>query len=196
MPFTWIGETPRPYEPRAVDPMARVTATAGVAAARPPGPEAPGERAGAPAEARRAYAAPEGGLVRSFQPALTAGQIMTSPVLTITRNAFVAAARELIRQRRIRHLPVVTEGGRLAGMVSDRYLLGVPPHFLTVGDIMSTAVLTATPDTEIRDVAGVMIAEGIGCLPIVDDERHPVGILTTTDILRCLVRRAPVDLWA
>jgi acetoin utilization protein AcuB len=61
--------------------------------------------------------------------------------------------------------------------------------------VMSTRVLTATPTTEIREIAGVMLDEHVSAVPIVDSARHPLGILTTSDILRAIVRRSPLELW-
>ena len=60
---------------------------------------------------------------------------------------------------------------------------------------MSTKVLTSTADTPIREIARVFVEERIGCLPIFTPEKEMLGILTTTDILRCLINVTPLDLW-
>jgi acetoin utilization protein AcuB len=60
---------------------------------------------------------------------------------------------------------------------------------------MTTHVLTATPTTEIHELARVMLAERISALPIIDGNHTPVGIVTITDILRCVMLRAPLELW-
>jgi CBS domain-containing protein len=60
---------------------------------------------------------------------------------------------------------------------------------------MSTRVLTATAETRIREIARVFVEERVGCLPILSPEKELIGILTTTDILGCLLNVAPLDLW-
>ena len=130
------------------------------------------------------------------QPALVAGDLMSRPVQTVPEDASLSSARALIRLRRFRHLPVVSPHGVPVGMLSDRDLLAEPPaNALLVRDIMTRDVLSATPTTQLRDIAQVMVAERIGALPVVDEDRVLVGIVTTSDILAAIVRGAPVDLW-
>jgi CBS domain-containing protein len=78
--------------------------------------------------ARRLHAAASG---RSWWPhrqqhtALTAGELMTAPAVTIGPHATVPAAARLMNTHRIRRLPVVDDQGRLIGVVSRRDLLSV-----------------------------------------------------------------------
>jgi len=62
---------------------------------------------------------------RSPHPALTAGELMTSPAITISPDATVPAAARLMDAHHVRRLPVVDEKGRIAGIVSRRDLLSV-----------------------------------------------------------------------
>ena len=62
---------------------------------------------------------------RPQHPALTAAELMTSPAITIGRDATIPAAARVMTARHIRRLPVVDEKGRLAGVVSRRDLLSV-----------------------------------------------------------------------
>jgi len=57
--------------------------------------------------------------------ALTAGELMTTPAITIGPHATIPAAARLMTAQHIRRLPVVDEKGRLAGVVSRRDLLSV-----------------------------------------------------------------------
>lgn len=61
----------------------------------------------------------------SRHPALTAGELMTAPAVTIGPHATVPAAARLMTARRVRRLPVVGEQGKLVGIVSRRDLLSV-----------------------------------------------------------------------
>jgi CBS domain-containing protein len=62
---------------------------------------------------------------REQHPALTAGELMTSPAVTIGPHATVPAAARLMNAHQIRRLPVIDEKGRLTGIVSRRDLLSV-----------------------------------------------------------------------
>ena len=105
--------------------------------------------------------------------------------------------------RRIRHL-LVTDSGRLAGIVTDRdirlnlpspatslsvweinYLLGR----MTVGSIMTSTVITVEPGRDAVAAARLMLDHKIGALPVVD-AGTVVGILTETDILRAFATLA------
>ncbi len=109
----------------------------------------------------------------------------------------------MVRERRFRHIPVVASGGGICGIVSDRDLFALAimddaeeklePS--VVADIMTQKVLTATPDTNIREIARVLIEERIGCMPIVDEDKQVIGMITRSDILRALIKHAPLDLW-
>ena len=52
---------------------------------------------------------------------------------------------------------------------------------------MSTSVITTTAPTSIENAAHLMVTHKIGGLPVVDDDNHPVGIITETDIFTTLV---------
>ena len=53
-----------------------------------------------------------------------------------------------------------------------------------VTQLMSKKIYTVTPDATITDAAGKLIDEGIGSLVVVDDENHPVGMFTNTDLAK------------
>jgi acetoin utilization protein AcuB len=125
---------------------------------------------------------------------------MKATPITVSPEDSFRHAMTLIRQRGIRHLPVV-EGGRLVGIVTDRDLRQASPspatsleihelHYLlqriTVREIMTTKVHTVTPATPIEEAARLMLQHKIGGLPVLQDGML-VGILTETDILRAFV---------
>ncbi|TVM01082.1 MAG: hypothetical protein CV080_05975 [Candidatus Kuenenia stuttgartiensis] len=68
------------------------------------------------------------------------------------------------------------------------------PKKKTVLDICKTRILTATPDTELREIAKILIEEHIGSMPIVDENNHLLGIITRSDILRTIVANGAIDL--
>ncbi len=60
---------------------------------------------------------------------------------------------------------------------------------------MTTKVVTATPTTEITEIARVLLVEHVSSLPIIDGANRPIGILTVSDILRAIMRHASLELW-
>ena len=121
---------------------------------------------------------------------------MTRDVVTIVPQTTAAEALALCREKRIRHLPVM-EGGRLAGMVSDRDLRSATPALgdparaealqkIRVEGVMVRDVLTAHPEDPIEQAANTMREKKIGCLPVVEADEL-VGILTTSDVMEALV---------
>jgi len=140
-----------------------------------------------------------------IQP-LRARHIMSISPLTIAPNTSVYAARALMQQCRIRHLPIVEEG-RLVGMVSDRDLRLVLPspatslaagelHYLltklTVGEIMTRFVMAVSPECPVPEAIGRMLGHKIGALPVVEN-RQVVGILTRTDVLQAFLKFYPLS---
>ena len=140
------------------------------------------------------------------KPALLAQDLMTSPVTSLPSDSTLLEAWSVMKHKGIHHLPVTSVHGALVGMISDHDLLPYAHELESVNSpgpsaghklarVMSTRVLSATPTTEIREIAHVMLDEHVSAIPILDSSRHPVGILATSDILRAIVRRSPLELW-
>ena len=143
----------------------------------------------------RAYH-PEEGAVHEREPVVTAEQIMSSPVVALGPRATMEEARALFRERRFRHVPILSKD-RLVGILSDRDLLrhaGEPPE-APVRPLVTEAVIAASPNTGIREIARGMFEHHIGAMPILGEEGRLVGIITRSDILRTLINRAPLELW-
>lgn len=127
---------------------------------------------------------------------------MSVPAVTVTPNTPFQEALKLMRDQRFRRLPVVDEKRKLAGIVSERDLLYASPssatslsvwevHYLLskipVGRIMTSDVITTTPDTPLEDAAYLMAENKIGGLPVVDAQGLVVGVITETDVFRSFV---------
>ncbi len=110
-------------------------------------------------------------------------ECMTHRPTTLRADAPVWAAAELMKARKIRHLPVLDERGRLEGVVSDRDLRRVvldtavrdrpgaradTLRRLPLRAVMTWAVVTASPSMDLGEAARVMHEERIGCLPVQD----------------------------
>jgi acetoin utilization protein AcuB len=120
--------------------------------------------------------------------------------ITISPETGILEASRLLRQYKIRHLPVV-KGGRLVGILTDRDMKRVSPSPATslsvyevnylldkleAKEVMTKQIVTVTPKTTIEEAAKLLLANKIGGLPVVEGERL-VGIVTETDVLEALV---------
>lgn len=127
--------------------------------------------------------------------------IMRTAVVTITPKTSLPAAVRLMRQRGIRHLPVVDDDV-LVGIVSDRDLkqamaspatsletheLNYLLEALTVDEIMTRAVITIGRTFPIEEAARLMVKEKVSALPVTETGRL-VGIVTETDVLEMFVK--------
>jgi CBS domain-containing protein len=102
---------------------------------------------------------------RRRHPALTAGELMTAPAITISPNATVPAAARLMNTHRIRRLPVVDSSGKLAGIVSRRDLLSVflrPDEDITadVRKIFDEILLAEPAETDVTVRNGIVTLTG------------------------------------
>ena len=129
--------------------------------------------------------------------------VMTADVTTLQRNDQLTLADDIMRLGRIRHLPVLDENGQLAGIVTQRDLfrgalakaLGYGERAqrqlmdtLVVKEVMTSDVITTTPDTPLAEAARVLIERKIGCLPVVEAGRL-VGIITEEDFVALAARK-------
>ncbi len=124
--------------------------------------------------------------------------VMSSEVHTVKRNDELGIADALMKQERVRHLPVLDEDGEVCAVVSQRDLfrgallraLGFGSRAeelmlkqVVVKEAMSSEIQTTAPDTPVADAARLMIERKIGCLPVIENGKL-VGIVTETDFVR------------
>ena len=123
---------------------------------------------------------------------------MSHEPITITPDVPVTDALSLMRERKIRRLPVLDSHSKLVGIVSDQDLLYASPspvsslsvwemHYLLgklkVEEVMTRKVITVTEDTPLEEAARIMADNKIGGLPVMRDGRL-VGIVTETDLFK------------
>ncbi len=132
------------------------------------------------------------------KPAQEVGDIMTEDPLTVAPDLSLAEALTRMSQHRFRHLPVV-EGRKLVGILSDRDVLGFVRRGslseTSVGRAMTRKLWTAARETPILTAASLMAEHHVSCLPVLDRHGHLVGIVSASDVLRCLSVHAPVQAW-
>jgi len=119
---------------------------------------------------------------RQRHPALTAGELMTTPAITIGPHATIPAAARLMNTHHLRRLPVVDEKGKLAGIVSRRDLLSV---FLRPDEDIATDVRRLLDEVLLAEPgeADVTVREGVVTLTgTLDPNAGPHGDLIPVTI--------------
>ena len=127
-------------------------------------------------------------------------KIMSKTVVTVEMDDSLRVVKEIFDNTRFHHLLVV-ESGKLFGVISDRDLLkALSPHIGTVGETARDAaslnkrvhqIMTRKPvvvgqNAGIFDAIEIFNNHNISCVPVVDDECKPVGIISWRDILKTL----------
>ena len=147
---------------------------------------------------------------------ITAKDIMTREVITISPNTEIAQAAKLLLTNRINGVPVINDAGKLVGILCQSDLIiqqkNIPiPSLFTlldgfisltsskkldkevekiaatkVADAMTANPITVNSDTGIADVATLMVEKSYHTLPVVD-AGNLVGILGKEDVLKTLI---------
>jgi acetoin utilization protein AcuB len=121
---------------------------------------------------------------------------MTREPLVVSPKTSVAEAHRTMREKRVRHLPVIKRDGSVVGVVTQSDLLQVSPSSATslsvweinyllaklqIRDAMTRKVIVVEEECPLEEAALVMAEHKIGCLPVVHGRRL-VGIITETDL--------------
>jgi len=147
---------------------------------------------------------------------LTAKDIMTRKVITVTPDMEIVQAARLLLEQRINGLPVVNQAGELVGILCQSDLIAqqkdipLPSLFtlldgfmpltslkrldrevekiaaIKVADAMTSKPVSIGPDCPIEEIAALMVDKNFHTLPVVDGRRL-VGIIGKEDILRTLL---------
>jgi acetoin utilization protein AcuB len=116
--------------------------------------------------------------------------LMITDPITITENASIREAIEVMKVNSIRHLPVVAKGRRLKGFITLADLKqGLIPSMVgdvTLTDLMIKDPIVVDPDDDIETAARIIYKHKIGGMPVVKNNKL-TGIITETDILRAFI---------
>jgi CBS-domain-containing membrane protein len=141
----------------------------------------------------------------------TVGDVMTRRVVTVGEQATYREVVEQLAEHAVSAVPVVTEDGRVVGIVSEADLLhkmefaGLEPHLHllerkrrraarakasadTASDLMTGPAVVIGVGESLTTAAKLMDAERVKRLPVVDERGHLVGILSRRDLLRTYLR--------
>jgi len=125
--------------------------------------------------------------------------IMQTSFVTVSAGDTLSTVEDIMTLGGVRHMPVV-RGGVLVGVVSERDLLRASLSNLTafrheerraflqvveITRVMVAPPIVIAPDAEIERAARLLAEKRIGCLPVVDEGKL-IGLVTETDVLRCI----------
>lgn len=128
---------------------------------------------------------------------------MTKKVITISRDTGILEANALLKEHKIRHIPVIDPENTLLGIVTDRDIRSAMPSILsddfdsanareklagiTAGDIMTQNPVTVSPTYTLQDALLLMQGKKVGAFPVVDKDKKLKGIISIRDLMRAFI---------
>jgi CBS domain-containing protein len=149
---------------------------------------------------------------------MQARDVMISPVITIRKSATVREVARILLEKRISAVPVVDNVGKLVGMITEgdlmrraeagtehpyswwvHFLAGdatiaadyVKSHAARVEDVMTSDVVTATPETPLHEIASLFEEHRIKRVPIVNEDGNLVGIVSRANLIQVVASARP-----
>jgi CBS domain-containing protein len=149
---------------------------------------------------------------------MQARDVMVSPVITATKSATVRDVARIMLEKRISAIPVVDGAGKVIGIVTEgdlihrveagterrdtwwaRFLAGdavvaadyAKSHARCIADIMTTDVVTATPEMPLHEVATLLEERGVKRVPIVNQAGELVGIVSRSNLIQAVASARP-----
>lgn len=126
---------------------------------------------------------------------------MSKTVVTIEEDTSLMEASQIMRENKVRRLPVMSKKGKIVGILSDRDIKAASPSKATtldmhemyyllsklkIKEVMTKKPICISPDDTVPRAALIMLEKKITGLPVLDDDENLVGILTQGDVFRVL----------
>jgi CBS domain-containing protein len=121
-------------------------------------------------------------------------EVMSKPVQMVPDHALLDDALAQLVRTGLRHLAVIDDGGRCLGVLSDRAIAATwATDYAALSAKTVAAVLDRDPAivsvrAAVVDAARLMHANRVDAVAVVDDEGHPVGVVTGSDLVSLLAR--------
>jgi CBS domain-containing protein len=150
-------------------------------------------------------------------PDLLAKDIMTKNVITINKDASIDELSNILINNKISGVPVVDEEGKVIGIVTEADIIvkdtdlhfpryfklldsiiyleslnkfknNLKKHLATkVNEIMSSKVISCSPETPVDEVANLMVDNKVNRIPVLSEDKKILGIITRADIVKSMV---------
>ncbi len=112
----------------------------------------------------------------------TIEQVMATELFTVLEDDPIELVKQLMKWRKVRHIPVENKAGELTGMISCKSFLLCDGDPITAKDVMASAPVTVNPSMMTYEAIRVMEKEKADCLPVVMG-KHLVGLVTERDFI-------------
>ncbi|MDD5416760.1 MAG: CBS domain-containing protein [Candidatus Aenigmarchaeota archaeon] len=115
--------------------------------------------------------------------------VMRTNVITIKPRASVREAAEIMTKNKIGSLIVISPEGRAVGIITgsdiitDLVAIGGNSEDVTVEEIMSSDIITISPNDTLEEAAEIMAENRIKKLPVIDENGMLAGIVTASDLI-------------
>ena len=145
---------------------------------------------------------------------VTAAEIMTTDVVTVTPDTPVAEVAAAMGRRGVSGVPVVDAGQKVVGVISEKDFLtrmgvqdaknfmslvagclktkgcvALPIKVTLAGDLMSSPAVTVAPDTPVKDIARLLTQKGINRVAVTDPAGRLLGLVSREDIVKATMGR-------
>jgi CBS domain-containing membrane protein len=146
---------------------------------------------------------------------ITVDEVMSKNPVSLSQYNSLHDARILMEEKKFRHIPIVDDGNKLIGLVTQRTVLanGVSSQALAsqeelaqiesgilLADVMTAKLVTVLSTIQIIDATRIIYRKKFGCLPVVDGNNVLVGIITdhdfvgiTMQLLEMMEQEDPLD---
>ena len=149
---------------------------------------------------------------------MQARDVMVSPVITVGKSATVREVAKILLEKRISAVPVVDNAGKVVGIVTEsdlmhraeagterpyswwvHFLAGdatiaadyVKSHAMKVENVMTSDVVTASPETPLHEIATLLEERRIKRVPIVNKDGNLVGIVSRANLIQVVASARP-----
>lgn len=127
-------------------------------------------------------------------------KIMTTNIITVHQGQKLSDVRHIIVDSNIHHVPVV-DGKKLVGLISftdfmklnivisgadERTIDSIVDQQFTIQDIMTTELITIKNTDSVRQASKILAESNFHSLPVIDEQKEIVGIVTMTDLIQYL----------
>jgi CBS domain-containing protein len=118
--------------------------------------------------------------------------VMKAPVHTVATDDTLNTAAKLMRDQAVGCIPVTDEGGALVGILTERdivlaaFEIGDALWRMRVGTYMRTPVFVCRPGDSVESAAFLMRQHHVRRLPVIDEERRPLGLVSLDRALRAM----------
>lgn len=166
-----------------------------------------------PGDFREVYRVAYGIAMDRLLNALIAIDVMTKPVIVVSQDMDLVDTAVLLDEKKISGAPVVDRAGHIVGVISERDFfknmgaaqgrsfmgviasclknkgcVAVPMRNQKAGDIMTSPAITGHEGMPVSEISSLLTRKGFNRIPIVDDSRKPVGIVTRADLVTSYCR--------